>query len=63
MGWIAANARMVLSLLAAVAGADVEVEVCAAEDRAIEKPNKTKEKVRGTPIIENSSIPQKTATA
>jgi hypothetical protein len=61
MGWIAANARKVLSSLAAVAGADVEVEVCAAEDRAIEKPSKTRERVRAKPIIENSSIPQKTA--
>lgn len=61
MGWITANPRKVLSSLAAVAGADVEVEVCAAEDRAIENPNKTRERVRAA-IIENSSIPQKTGT-
>ena len=44
MGWIAANARKFPSSPAPVAGADVEVEVCAVEDRAIEKPNKTRER-------------------
>src|SRR5438552_11903162 len=63
MGWIAANARKFPSSPAPVAGADVEVEVCAVEDRAIEKPNKTRERVRATPIIKNPPLRGRQARA